>query len=167
MNTRFLTSLITSATLAWSAPLALAEEFPLTPLVEAPTSKNETFFKVEKGEANIGGEVIQLFVVKPEHLTVSYRNGTEKGLFPEYVVRIYNRYGVLLAGEEVSVSLFGGRTKLEPGDVGGEKIRLDLIDLEEILQHTKWDLPEDFDTAAWLSLSDSNSKLTKQEEATE
>lgn len=159
MNTRLIPSLITASTLVWTAPLASAGDFPLKPLTEAPASSNETFFKIEQGEAAIDGEVIQLFVVKPEHLTVSYRNGTEKGLFPTYAVRLYNRYGILISSEEVGVSLFGGNPKLEPGDVGGDKIRLDLVDLEGIFRHAGVDLPEDFDTAAWLSLSDSNSKL--------
>ncbi|MCH7228155.1 hypothetical protein [Haloferula sp. A504] len=165
MNIRSLPSLISAASIAWSIPHSVAGEFPLEPLTEAPAASDEAFFKVKDGEATIGGEVIKLFVVKPEHLTVSYRNETDKGLFPKYVVRLYNRYGILLSSEKIGVSLFGGSTKLEPGDVGGEKIHLDLIDLEEIFQHAVRDLPDDFDDAAWLSLSDSNSKLGPQEEA--
>ena len=163
MNLRILTTLIPSAALMLTIPQALAEEFPFKPLTEAPTSSEETFFKVENGEAQIGGEVIQLFVVKPEHLTVSYRNSTSKALFPKYEVKLYNRYGILIGSESVNVSLFGGSTKLDPGDVGGEKIRTNLVDLELIFQHAGIELPEDFTEAAWISLSDSNTRLTMEE----
>lgn len=164
-----LISLITASALLLPASRASAEEFPFKPLAEAPACADETFFKVADGEAKVDGEVIQLFVVKPEHLTVSYRNGTGKALFPKYVVKLYNRYGILIGSESVNVSLFGGSTKLEPGDVGGEKIRTDLVDLELIFRHTGCDLPVDFDEAAWLSLSDSNTRVTMKEpdEATE
>ncbi len=102
---------------------------------------------------------IKLFVVKPEYLTVSYKNDSKESLFPKYTVRIYNRYGYLLGSEKVGVSIIGGSPKLEIGDVGGDKVHLDLVDIASVFRHTTLDLPADFLDVAWVSLADANTKL--------
>lgn len=148
-------------TVLWSHR-ALADNPLFHPLPSAPQSNEEVFFKVEDGEAKIEGEVIKLIVVKPEHLSVGYKNDSDKKLYPKYTVKIYNRYGHLLGGADVSVSMFGGSSILEPGDVGGEKVRLKLVDIVGIFKHTGLRLPDDFDHAAWVALSGSNTKLADQ-----
>ena len=107
--------------------------------------------------------MIKLIVVKPEHLTASYKNDGKKDVIPKYMVKIYNRYGYLLGSDRVGGSLFGGSSLLEPGDVGGEKIRMEMVDITAIFKHTKLELPDDFFSPAWVSLSASNTKLTSPE----
>ena len=128
-------------------------------LEQAPEAEGEEFFQVKDGEAAVNGEVIKLIVVKPKHLTASYKNNGEEDVYPEYTVRIYNRYGYLLGSKKVGLSLFGGSSSLEPGDVGGEKVRLDLVGITAIFKFTKLELPDDFLTAAWVSFSESNTLL--------
>ncbi len=140
-----------------------AEDSVFKPIAAPKGAGGEEFFKIENGEARIDAEVIKLIVVKPEYLTASYKNDSAEGLFPKCTVKTYNRYGYLLGSDEVGPSMFGGSSKLEAGDVGGEKIRVDLIDLKEVFLHTELELPEDFFEAAWLSLSASNSRLTDKE----
>ena len=82
-------------------------------------------------------------VVKPEHITVSHRNESNEELFPEYTVRVYNRYGFLLGSDQVGTGLFGGSPKLEPGDIGGEKLNLDLVDIKDVVRHARLELPDD------------------------
>ncbi len=94
------------------------------PLPEAPKSGDEEFFKATDGEAKIEGHVVKLFVVKPDYLTASYKNESKKALSPEYTVRTYNRYGYLLSSAKVQVSMFGGSPRLEIGDVGAIRIRM-------------------------------------------
>lgn len=144
-------------------PSAWAGDSVFQALERAPESEGEEFFAVKDGEAVISGEVIKLVVVKPEHLTASYKNDGEEKVLPKYTVRIYTRYGFLLGSKKVGASLFGGSTTLEPGDVGGEKINLELIDLVAIFQHTRLELPDDFLKAAWVSFSDSNTLMGTQE----
>jgi hypothetical protein len=91
---------------------------------------------------------------------VSYKNTTEEKLFPEYTIRIYNRYGVLLGSDEVSSGFFGGSPHLEPGDIGGDQLHVEWTDLKAIFNHsTIRDLPDDFHHVRWLSIADSNSKV--------
>ena len=144
------------------AQVAWAENAPFKPLASAPSSDDELFFKVSDGEAKIDGEVIKLIVVKPKHLSVSYKNDSQKELFPKYTVSTYNRYGYLLGKDTVGTTFFGGSPQLEPGDVGGEKINLDLVDLANIFKYTGLELPDDFYAVAWVSIADSNSRLMKQ-----
>ena len=143
---------------------ALAESSVFQPLSDTPQSDEEEFFKVVNGEAKIDGQVIKLIVVKPEHLTASYKNDSNKDVFPKYVMKIFNQYGYLLGSHTVGGSFFGGSSKLEPGDVGGEKIRIDLVDLKGVFQQTRLDLPKGFFKASWLSLSKSNTQLGEQED---
>jgi hypothetical protein len=144
---------------------AVAQAEPVLPpaLTAAPQSESETFFPIEDRKARVDGQVIRVFVVKAEHLTVSYENRTNASIFPEYTVRLYNRYGFLIAEKEVDVSIFGGSPKLEAGDVGGDRIPFNPIPLAAIFRHSQVDLPADFGQAAWLSLADSNSELEEQE----
>jgi len=142
--------------------IAWAGDSVFEPLSGIPKSADEEFFKVASGEAKIEGHIIKLFVIKPKYLTASYKNDSNKSLFPKYTVRVYNRYGYLLGSDKVGVSLLGGSSKLEVGDVGGEKVRLDLIDIVNVFKHTKLDLPADFFDAVWVSLAASNTKLAEQ-----
>lgn len=159
---KHITLIITFSLALFASGRIRAEDSIFAPLVNFPDSKEEQFFKVVKGEVQVEGEVVKLIVVKSEHLTVSYKNDSPKDLYPRYTVKIYNQYGYLLGSEIVGASLFGGGSRLEPGDVGGEKIHLDLIDIKGILKHTNLKLPDDFLNAGWLSLSKSNTKLTKE-----
>ena len=59
----------------------------------------------------------------------------------------------------LGLSLFGGSTNLEPGDVGGEKITLDLVEIESIFKYVRVELPDDFLKAAWVSFAGSNTQL--------
>jgi hypothetical protein len=136
-----------------------ADESVFKPLAEAPKAEGEEFFKVTEGEAKVDGHVIKLFVIKPEYLTASYKNESKKALFPKFTVRTYNRYGYLLGSDKVGESLFGGSPQLEAGDVGGEKITLDIVDIAGVFKHTLLKLPSDFFDVAWVSLADANTKL--------
>jgi len=151
-------SITSILTLALSQ-IASAQDSPFPVLETAPVSETEQFFSVENGEAKIEAQVIKLMVVKAEHITVSYKNDSGEEVLPEYEVRVYNRYGILLGSDEVRSSFFGGNTRLEPGDVGGEKLNLDLVDIDGVFSHAQVKLPDDFSVAAWVSLSGSNTKL--------
>lgn len=140
---------------------ARADESAFKPLSEAPKSAEEEFFKVTKGEAKVEGHIIKILVIKPDYITASYKNDSKKSIYPKYTVKTYNRYGYLLGGEEVGVSLFGGSSRLEVGDVGGEKIHLDIVNITEIFKHTLLNLPDDFLDVAWVSLADTNTRLVK------
>ncbi len=144
-------------------PNAIANEIVFKPLSSAPKSADEAFFKVTDGEAKIEGHVLKLLVVKPDYLTASYKNDSKKTLFPQYTVRTYNRYGYLLASDKVGASIIGGSPVLEAGDVGGEKITLDVVDIAGVFKHTLQKLPSDFFNVTWVSLADSNTKLAKQD----
>lgn len=128
----------------------------LKPLEKAPSAKGEKFYLVADGEAKVEGAVIQVIVVKPEHLSVSYKNKTDEALFPRYKVKVYNRYGCLIGSGSVGVSIFGGSSQLEPGDVGGEKISLTLVETDAVFEHAALERPKDYSEAAWVAVSENN-----------
>ncbi len=84
-------------------------------------------------------------------------------MHPRYVVRVYNRYGYLLGSDKVGGG-WSGYNILEPGDVGGERVNLDLVDIAGVFRHTGLVLPKDFFEASWLSLSACNTKLAEQDD---
>jgi hypothetical protein len=155
----FVSTLILATALTLNAR---ADESVFKTLSEAPKSAEEEFFKVTDGEANVEGHVLKLFVVKPDYLTASYKNDSKKVLFPKYTVKTYNRYGYLLGSDKVGASMFGGSPQLEAGDVGGEKITLDIVDVAGVFKHTLQKLPSDFFEVAWVSLADTNTRLVVQ-----
>ena len=152
-------ALILAATLIASVK---ADESIFKPLAEAPKSADEEFFKVTGGEAKVDGHVIKLFVIKPDYLTASYKNESKKAIFPKFTVRTYNRYGYLLGSDKVGASILGGSPQLEPGDVGGDKITLDIVDIAGVFKHTLIKLPSDFFDVAWVSLADTNTSLVEK-----
>lgn len=132
----------------------------IQPLSGAPDSDAEIFFAVTEEGVQVGGDVIQEFAISGDRVTVGYKNRTEKSIFPEYRIRIYNRYGILIGHDQVESGLFGGSPKLEPGDVGGDRLHFEWVDLGEIFKHAAvGDLPDDFGMPRWLSISDSNSEV--------
>lgn len=141
---------------------AKADESVFKPLAAAPKADGEEFFKVTGGEAKVEGHVIKLFVIKPEYLTASYKNESKKAIFPTFTVRTYNRYGYLLGSDKVGASILGGSPQLEPGDVGGDKITLDIVDIAGVFKHTLIKLPSDFFDVAWVSLADTNTSLLEK-----
>lgn len=143
-------------------PHARAEDTVFKPLTEAPKSTEEEFFQVNDGECKIEGHVVKLFVVKPEYLTASYKNDSKKALFPKFTVRTYNHYGYLLGSDNVGASMLGGSPQLDTGDVGGEKIIMDLVDVAGVFKHALAKLPSDFFEVAWISLSDTNTRLSEK-----
>lgn len=140
---------------------ARADESVFKPLTKTPKSAEEEFFKVTDGEVKVEGHVLKLFVVKSDYLTASYKNDGKKAIFPKYTVRTYNRYGYLLGSRKVGVSMFGGSPQLEAGDVGGEKITLEMVDIAGVFKHTLQTLPADFFGVAWVSLGEANTKLAE------
>ena len=129
----------------------IAEEI-ITPLVEAPTSKKDKFYPVTKREVAVNDPLIRELVIAKNHVTVSYKNTTQRSISPKYTLKIYNRYGFLIASKKVSSSLFGGSPRLEPGDVGGDKISIEWIDMETVFKFTNITLPKDFLQPCWISL---------------
>ena len=135
-------------------------ELTLTPLPGFPESKTEVFFSVKKGETQVNGEVIREFAISKDRVTVAYKNTTAKTLSPKYTIRIYNRYGIMIGSGEVSTGLFGSTPRLEPGDIGGDKLLVEWLESDSIFKHsTISQLPKDFDQATWISIADSNSKV--------
>lgn len=143
--------------------MAYAEEkIALQPLADPPVSDTEAFFPVTKDGVQVNGEVIREFAISGDRVTVAYKNATEDALSPKYTIKIYNRYGIMIGSDEVSVGLLGGSPRLEPGDVGGEKLHIEWVELDSIFKHsTAGALPEDFRSAKWLSISASNSKVER------
>ena len=93
---------------------------------------------------------------------MSYKNIGKTSLSPNYIVSIYNRYGYLLGDGSVRDDPFDSQG-LEIGDVGSDKIRLNLIDLPPIFKHVIRELPADFLDVAWISLAETNTKITAQD----
>lgn len=155
----FVSTLILATALTHTAR---ADESVFKPLSDAPKSAEEEFFKVTDGEAKVEGHVLKLFVIKPDYLTASYKNDSKKTIFPKYTVRTYNRYGYLLGSDKVGASMFGRSQQLEAGDVGGEKITLDIVDVAGVFKHTLQKLPSDFFDITWVSLANTNTTLAEQ-----
>jgi len=145
--------------MAWAGAVAAAE-LALAPRESPPSSEEEVFFEVVEGAVRVEGEVIREFAIRGERVTVAYKNTSREAVSPKYVLRVYNRYGIMLGFEEVSVGLLGGSPRLEPGDVGGDRIDVEWLDLEALLRHTTIrELPADFEQAKWISLAESNSEV--------
>ncbi|MGJ8673330.1 hypothetical protein [Rubritalea sp.] len=108
----------------------------------------EYLYEIKEGEAFVNDELITLFAIGKEDVSVAYRNKTEKKKKPSYTIEIYNAYGLMIASKEVgkSVALLGPSTYMEPNAVSAEKIYLDKFPLLEILGNTNIQIPEDLMT---------------------
>ena len=112
------------------------EKFPIQLLPKAPESEEETFYLVKDREVQVNGSVIRVIGIKGERVTVSYKNTTTKTLIPQYTIKFYNGYGILLGSDEIRAGILSGNPRLQPGDFGGDKLHIDWLDIPSIFQHS-------------------------------
>lgn len=118
-----------------------------------PLDRGEQSFLVEDGEVAINGNLIKRVAIGRDKITISYRNKGQKAKQPQYTIRLYNRYGFLLAEKTFPKMLFGG-VYVKPGDVATEDWRVRWMPLDRIIKKTGNVLPKDWRTAAWVVISD-------------
>ena len=144
--------------------IAAALGFAITALAEPPLksvealalSDGERSYSVADGEANVNDELIRRFTIGRKSVTASYRNPREKATAPEYTIRLYNAYGLLLGEDTVRSSMFGSTPYVNPGDVATQDLHIKWLPLDRIFEKAKATLPTDWRTVVWVVISDSN-----------
>ena len=81
---------------------------PLKSVEALALSDGERSYAVAEGEANVNDELIKRFTIGREKVTVSYRNKRQKATAPQYTIRLYSAYGLLLGEDTVRSGMFGG-----------------------------------------------------------
>lgn len=122
-------------------------------------SEGEYLYEIANEEILVNDRLITLFAFSKDGISVSYRNKTDDAKKPIYTFNVYNAYGMLIGTEKLGTSsLFGSSTYMEPGAVASEKVYLEPYPLDQILEHTSVEIPEDLMTMKWVVLSDTNTK---------
>ena len=149
---------------------AVAEDgVVLKRLVKAPESIEETFYRFEKNEAEINGLVIQKISLNYEagkgggHLKIHYKNKTKVEVVPDFLVRLYNPFGVCMGGVHVSGDNMNTPAPVAPGNKGVSQHRFGIFQMEAYIRHGLKDkLPADFANLAWVSIARSNTVLVEK-----
>ena len=133
----------------------------LTP-TKVEAAKGEILYLVEDDEVVVKDSIITNIIITKK-VTVAYRNKTTKSLTPKYKIRFYNAYGFLLGEDKVgNAILFGSSTYMEPKEISSEKLYFDWYPLDNILQHSNIEIPNDFKKIKWIIISESNTQLPKK-----
>ncbi len=139
-----------------------ANEGVQLPRRKPSVSANEYLYEIKDNQVLVNDQLITLFAFTPKGISASYRNKTEEGKKPQYALKVYNSYGMLVGTKKLGESLvmisFGSSTYMEPGAVSSERIYLTEYPLTTILEHTNLVLPDDLLEMKWVVISDTNTK---------
>jgi hypothetical protein len=125
--------------------------------------KSEILYEVKDGEVVVTDSIITNIIIT-KNVTVAYRNKTKASLKPEFKIKFYNAYGLLLGKDDVGSSSisFGSDTRMEPKEISSEKLSFTWYPIENILLNTSIQLPADFKSVKWIIISESNTQLPKK-----
>ena len=151
-------------------PVSAEEHLTLTRLKSPPESLTETFYQIPKsGTIDIGGDIIQKINIHAETgkshagMEVLLKNTTPEAVSPQYVIRLYNAYGIMLGGVQVPTEEKNPEAKISPGAVDIKSYGPRITRLDMLFRHTNIAAyPADFCNLSWLSISHSNDKKIEQ-----
>ncbi len=145
-----------AALLPAAVPLAA-----LSPVDKLPLAAGERAYAVADGEATVDDGLIRRIAIGKENVIASYKNTGEKPRTPNYTIRLYNRYGLLLGEDTVGSSgllIMGGPPLIDPGDVATDELAIEWVPLDRVFRKSRLPLPEDWRQAAWVVLSKPKSR---------
>jgi len=159
-----ITPIVTFASIFFAVATSSAfAQTELEPVEALPLTGDERAYLVEDGEADISDGLIRRISIGHENVTASYRNRGDKAKRPEYTVRLYNRYGLLLAEDDVTSGFLGGVGTIDPGEIEAEELHVDHYPLDRIAAKSGITLPDDWDTVNWVVIADTNTRLPAAE----
>ena len=122
--------------------------------IKADSEEGEFLYEVSNGEAVVKDMLIERFTVG-SNVSVTYRNTTEESLSPNYSVRFYNSYGLLIGEESVNSE------SLEPGEVGAANIPFTRFPVKDILANSRVSAGENVDKIKWIFVYNTNTKVSE------
>lgn len=151
-------------------PLSGEESLTFSRLKNPPDSLTETFYKIPtNGTIDIKGDIIQRINIHTETgkshagMAVFSKNTTPEAVSPQYVIRFYNAYGIMMGGVQVSADEKTPDSKISPGAESIKTHHPRITRLETLFRHTNLTTyPTDFFSISWLSISNSNDKKIEQ-----
>ena len=92
-----------------------------------------------------------------------YKNKTKVEVVPDFLVRLYNPFGVCMGGVHVSGDNMYTPAPVAPGNKGVSQHRFGIFQMEAYIRHGLKDkLPADFANLAWVSIARSNTVLVEK-----
>jgi len=156
------TALIVLALVAASALSTHASEAVQLQTRQPTVSDGEYLYEIKDGEVLVNDQLITLIAFTPKSISASYRNKTDEKKKPQYTIKVYNPYGMLIGSKTLGKSMgmisFGNSTYMEPGAVSSERIHLKEYPLDQILENTNLELPDDLLGMKWVVISATNTR---------
>ena len=151
-------------------PASGDEQIMFTRLKSPPESLTETFYQIPtSGKIDIGGDIIQKINIHAETgkshagMEMLFKNTTPEAVSPQYVIRFYNAYGIMMGGVQVPTDEKTPEAKISPGAVDIKSYSPRITNLDLLFRNTNMAAyPADFSSLSWLSISYSNDKKIEQ-----
>lgn len=151
-------------------PASGDEQIMFTRLKNPPDSLTETFYQIPtNGTIDIKGDIIQKINIHAETgkshvgMEMFFKNTTPEAVSPQYVIRFYNAYGIMMGGVQVPTNEKTPEAKISPGAVDIKSHQPRITNLDLLFRNTNMAAyPADFSSLSWLSISYSNDKKIEQ-----
>jgi hypothetical protein len=134
-------------------------------LTKTPESLTETFYPVDGSPIEVNDGLIRQIGIATEagkshaRISIAYHNTGNKALTPNYILRLYNSYGILMSWVRVPKEASTART-LKPASTGTEWLKPRIVRLDRFFRHsTLEEYPDDFFKLRWVSLDTDHGKV--------
>jgi hypothetical protein len=107
---------------------ANASTLPVTLISKAYLNPEGAVYEVGDGEININEDFLKRIEVGKNTLLFTFKNQTAKALRPNMLVKVFNKYGMLLGEKKVSWTF----ASVGPGEVRKEEESFYFSDLDSI-----------------------------------
>ncbi len=114
-------------------------------IVAAPGHK---VFRIEAGEATVGGDVIKRVEIGKTTAVITYFNKSAKQARVNHRFRLIDAYGIEIA------SFSRGMDYLGPGETHATSLHFEIPKANELLQFSTVALPDDWATPVYLLIED-------------
>ena len=105
-------------------------------------------FRIEDGEAKVGGDVIKRVEVGKRTAVVTYFNKTAQAVERSHRFRLIDAYGIEIA------SFSTGYGPLGPGEAGALSTQIEITRADELLHFSTIALPADWATPVYVVIED-------------
>ncbi len=144
------------------------KNFTLVPKQKLNVPLGSTAYEIIDNEAIIQSEFIDRILIGRNITTITYRNKTDKPVLPNFKIRFFNVYGLMVASKKIAgTNSIEKNQTLSPGDVGSDIFELTTLPISEIFELSNIKLTENVAKIKWVVISDISNQQPAAETPTE
>jgi len=125
-----------------------AAEMPVSEISLNELGAEGRALRIVEGEVDVAEDFLRRIEVGKSTLVFAFRNQTQSNQKPDMVVKVFNKYGMLLASKKISWAF----SSVKPGEVKKEEEDFAFADLESMFAHTGISIPKDWRVPTYITV---------------